>query len=376
MKDKFFSVLKDQYPGISDENSHLISENLISPFHITLPKSILEQGQKVVSKLYSLREDPSYQRDVLTSSPEASKHDPKNKSICMSYDFHIDSSQNLKLIEINTNAAFLLLGLHLYETKNLKLPIPDFSTKEIIDNIKEECQLSGNSSPKSIIITDSQPSEQRLYIEFLAFNNLFKKSGFQSDIVDIRDLKTPPDFVYNRHTDFYFKEPQSTLLREWFTKGQSTISPNPHEYALLADKKCLNLWSQNIPKYHLEQIEHNLLKSFQLEKQITPELWSQRKNLFFKPLQSFGSKMSYRGESISKKLLDQLLQQEEILAQEYCPPPTCNFKINGEEVELKYDLRFYAYKNRVQLVIARLYQGQVTNLKARYGGFACVEFIS
>lgn len=375
MKNKFFSVLKHHYPKLANNSTELISENLISPFHVRLPKSLLEQAQSVVNTLYSLRENTDYQSEVLKESPEAAQHNPCNKSICMSYDFHIDEKQNLKLIEINTNAAFLLLGLHLYETKEIKLPIADFSSDEIIADIKEECRLTGRLSPQKIVITDTQPSQQRLFIEFLAFQNLFEKNGFNSEILDINELKSPPDFIYNRSTDFYFEGPTSNLMKDWFTKNICTISPNPHEYALLADKKRLNEWTQNIEKYHLKSIEPYLLKSFKVDGQITPELWAQRKKLFFKPMQSFGSKMSFRGESISKKLLEQLLQEEQILAQEYCPPPSSVFKLENEDIELKYDLRFYAYKNRVQLVVARLYQGQVTNLKARHGGFACVEFI-
>jgi hypothetical protein len=374
MREKFFEVLKNHYPDLKASDAELVSENLISPFHISLPNSLLEQGKKVVSTLYSLREDPAYQQEVLANAPEAAKHNANNKSICMSYDFHIDENHNLKLIEINTNAAFLLLGLHLYEAKNIRLPIDDFSTKEIIANIKEECHLAGRATPKTIIITDNEPAQQRLYIEFLAFNNLFKKFGFQSDILDFNQLESPPDFVYNRHTDFYFNDPAANLIKKWFIDNQCTISPNPHEYALLADKERLNLWNQNIDKYKLSEIELHLLKSFKITGPISAELWSQRRKLFFKPMHSFGSKMSYRGESVSKKLLEQLIQQEEIMAQEYCPPPSSTFNINNENLEFKYDLRFYAYQDRVQLVVARLYQGQVTNLKARHGGFACVEF--
>jgi hypothetical protein len=293
----------------------------------------------------------------------------------MSYDFHIDNNQNLKLIEINTNAAFLLLGYHLYESKNINLPVPNFSADELIKNIYEECTLNRNISPKTISITDSEPEQQRLYIEFLAFHYLFKKHGFQSEIIDIKKLKNPPDFIYNRSTDFYFTEPQSALLKEWFTENLCTISPNPHEYALLADKKRMTEWVNNIEKYSLDHIKKNLLKSFKVEGPISPELWEQRKLLFFKPMQSFGSKMSYRGASVSKKLLEQLIQDEAILAQEYCPPQSLSFNINNETIEFKFDLRFYAYKEKVQLVVARLYQGQVTNLKSRHGGFACVEFI-
>jgi hypothetical protein len=42
---------------------------------------------------------------------------------------------------------------------------------------------------------------------------------------------------------------------------------------------------------------------------------------------------------------------------------------------MKYDLRCYAYQGKLQIVIARLYQGQTTNLKTTGGGFTIVKFI-
>ena len=41
-------------------------------------------------------------------------------------------------------------------------------------------------------------------------------------------------------------------------------------------------------------------------------------------------------------------------------------------MELKIDLRNYAYRGRVQLLTARLYQGQTTNFRTPGGGFAPV----
>jgi hypothetical protein len=375
MKQLFFEQLKKNYPELPNSSFSLISDNLISPFKVQLPKKILEQAKLVTEKLYSLRENPSYQKKILSGYNQHIQFDPKNKAICMSYDYHLDQDDNLKLIEINTNAAFLLLGIHLYEAQGLPSPIADFTNSEIIENILEEYRLAEKTDLSSITITDKNPEQQRLYIEFLAFHYLFKKNGFHSQILDIQNLNVPTDFIYNRHTDFYFESPQTEFLKNFYLEKRSVVSPNPHEYALLADKRRLMDWTNQVDEFHLKVIEPYLLKSFKMDNEIKPEIWTKRKNLFFKPMQSFGAKMSYRGESISRKLLEQLLQTEEILAQEYCPPPSRVFHYNNEDHELKFDLRFYAYKNRIQLAVARLYQGQVTNLKARYGGFACVEFI-
>ena len=44
----------------------------------------------------------------------------------------------------------------------------------------------------------------------------------------------------------------------------------------------------------------------------------------------------------------------------------------GASVDLKMDLRNYVYRGEVQLVTARLYQGQTTNFRTPGGGFAPV----
>ncbi len=41
-------------------------------------------------------------------------------------------------------------------------------------------------------------------------------------------------------------------------------------------------------------------------------------------------------------------------------------------MDLKVDLRNYVYRGRVQLIAARLYQGQTTNFRTPGGGFAPV----
>jgi hypothetical protein len=95
------------------------------------------------------------------------------------------------------------------------------------------------------------------------------------------------------------------------------------------------------------------------------ELWGQRKKLFFKPAQMYGGKAVYRGSSISRRVFLEMLERDYI-AQEFRPP--------GEWHGWKYDLRFYVYKDRIQQVCARLYQGQVTGFSTPGGGLARVIF--
>ena len=384
----YFSYLKNRFPNLPDFSPELISEKLISPYTLTLPKAVLEQAKLVVQQLYSLRENSEYYQSIFNSLPTVAQFDPGNKSICMSYDFHIDSIGNLKLIEINTNASFLLMGYFLYLCKELPLPVSDFNLEELKKNLIDESHLSGKLL-KNIAITDESPEKQRLFIEFLLYEQLFEEFGFTTQIADIRDFQlsnnnlylqnSKIDFIYNRSTDFYFEEEPSKVLYNAFSNGLAIFSPNPHEYALLADKQRLIDWSlavgsKDCPFKELLPIKNYLLKTDFLTRENSSDLWANRKKLFFKPLTSFGSKGTYRGDGLSRTYFEPLIDKK-YLAQEFCPPPKQIFESEGiDSTNFKYDLRFYAYRDRIQLAIARLYQGQVTNLQSPLGGFSPIIF--
>jgi hypothetical protein len=57
------------------------------------------------------------------------------------------------------------------------------------------------------------------------------------------------------------------------------------------------------------------------------------------------------------------------VAQELVPPSE---RRTGPESSMKVDVRNYVYAGKVQLLAARLYQGQTTNMRTAGGGFAPV----
>lgn len=386
LKAEFIQQLRNTFPGLQAKPlEELISDNLISPFSVELPSAVLEQAQKTVALLFSLREKKSYQAHYQSLIDEKGLQDPGNKSIMMSYDFHLDEQQNLRLIEVNTNAAFLALGHQMYAAKGHPLPISDFNLAEIGQNIRNELQLQGKSIPDRelrVAIIDEVPSQQRLFVEFLIYQELFTSFGWKSVIQDYRELfsSTAPDFIYNRYTDFFLTDSSSAPLRQGFLSKEICLSPNPYEYLLLADKQRMIDWLQpNFLESHgLSTEETRLLRtvlplSFDLSPEKAEEAWAQRKKLFFKPKNAFGSKFSYRGASISRKPFEEMLK-EDIIAQEFIPAPERTFITPEGPQNFKFDLRCYAYQGRLQLVLARIYQGQVTNLKTPYGGFATTLF--
>lgn len=385
LKTEFIQQLRSSFKGLENEPlESFVAENLISPFTIELPGHVLQQAQAIVASLFSLRGKKSYSAHYEDLIAMRGLKDPGNKSIMMSYDFHLDEMQNLKLIEVNTNASFLALGHEMYKARKIPLPVSDFSFDEIRQNILTEMQLQDKipASPFKVAITDDKPSEQRLFVEFLVYNELFKSWGWDSRIVDYRELfkNFSPEFIYNRYTDFFLSDDSSELLREQFLSRDVCLSPNPYEYLLLADKQRLIDWSQEgffeaqgLSETDIQLLRTAVPRSYDVARSSAEEIWSIRKKLFFKPKNAFGSKQSYKGSSISRKTFEDLLK-ENFIGQEYISASEQVFETPAGAQSFKYDLRCYAYQGRLQLVVARLYQGQVTNLRSPYGGFACVSF--
>ena len=101
------------------------------------------------------------------------------------------------------------------------------------------------------------------------------------------------------------------------------------------------------------------------------EWWNERKRYFFKPATGYGSKAAYRGDKLTRSTWEQILSRPYI-AQRIVAPSERTIRVADVEVPLKLDLRNYVYDGRVQLVAARLYQGQTTNFRTAGGGFAPV----
>lgn len=374
--------LRSTFAGLESQPlEDLVSDNLVSPFSVEIPDKILQQAKRAIELLFTLRERPSYIAHYQKQLAEKGLLDPGNKAIMMSYDFHVDENQNIKLIEINTNAAFLILGHQVYASKNHPLPVPDFSLAEIGDSIREELRLQGKASEDlKIAIIDENPSEQRLYVEFLAYRELFKSFGWDCHIKDFREVfeNFDPQFIYNRYTDFFLQEARSHALREKYLNREICLSPNPFEYFLLADKQRLIDWGQpgfleahGIAGTDLDLLRQTVPMSYDVCPAKSAEIWTDRKKMFFKPKNAFGSKQSYRGSSISRRAFDEMMGQD-MIAQEYVPAPEVIFETPEGPQAFKYDLRCYAYQGRLQLIVARVYQGQVTNLRTPYGGFTSV----
>jgi hypothetical protein len=187
------------------------------------------------------------------------------------------------------------------------------------------------------------------------------------------------DLVYSRLTDFYFVEPAHAVLREAWFNDAAVITPHPRAYALYADKRNLALLSDQDALAALDlgepdrQVLAQTVPLTRLVMDMDPDqLWADRKRYFFKPAQGFGSKAAYRGDKLTRKVFEGLLAQGDYLVQEFSPPGQRNVLVNGADNELKFDVRAYVYRGEIQLLAARVYQGQTTNMRTQGGGFSGV----
>jgi uncharacterized circularly permuted ATP-grasp superfamily protein len=100
-----------------------------------------------------------------------------------------------------------------------------------------------------------------------------------------------------------------------------------------------------------------------------PDLWQERKELFFKPSGGHGSKAVYRGDKLTKRVWQEVARGGYV-AQTLVRPSERLIMVDGEPQQRKVDVRLYTYQGTTLLGAARVYQGQTTNLQTPGGGFA------
>jgi uncharacterized circularly permuted ATP-grasp superfamily protein len=103
----------------------------------------------------------------------------------------------------------------------------------------------------------------------------------------------------------------------------------------------------------------------------TAQLWDERKELIFKPVNKFGGRGVLMGKSITRKRFAEL-EADSTLVQQLVPPSQV---VSREGESFKVDLRLFVYRDHLLGVGARLYQGQLTNLRTPGGGFAPVRIV-
>ena len=90
------------------------------------------------------------------------------------------------------------------------------------------------------------------------------------------------------------------------------------------------------------------------------------------PSAAFGSRAVYRGDKISRRKLDEIAGRPRLPRPAARRAGTARGRDDEGPRAMKFDVRAYAYRDEVLLLGARVYQGQVTNLRSPGGGFSAI----
>lgn len=327
---------------------------------------------------------PAWRAAALARAPEIARLTPRARGVFFGYDFHLDGGVP-QLIEINTNAGGGLLNAVLADARGGA----HAQEEAIVAMFREEWQLErGEQQLHTVAIVDDDPAGQYLYPEFLLFRGLLQRHGLDVRVMDaaaltwrdgaLRHGDTAIDLVYNRLTDFMLEQPAHAALREAWTHGAVVLTPHPPAYALYADKRNLALLSDAPALQRMgvaPEIVETLVRSVPRTVEVTAEnaetLWQERRKLFFKPVSGFGGRGAYRGEKLTRRVWQDILDGRYV-AQTFVPPGTHAVGDAAMPALLKMDIRYYVYAGVARLIAARLYQGQTTNFRTPQGGFAAV----
>lgn len=379
------------YEEMCRSRPHLFSDSVVFA-----GEGCLQRMADIVAAIESVVALPAYQERALARAPTIARRPVAARCVFLGYDFHLDTS-GPRLIEINTNAGGGLLNARLARAQRtccgpVAAVLPDGAEaveRAFVAMFREEWRLARGERPlRRIAIVDENPAGQYLGPEFELFRQLFEAAGIAAVVVDPAELAwdgerlvcrgETVDLVYNRLTDFMLETPASATLRAAYEADGVVVTPHPRAHALYADKRNLMLLSDEaqlieigVPAATRAVLLAGIPHTVAVTAADGERFWQERKRWFFKPAAGFGSRAAYRGDKLTKRVFDEILQGGYI-AQEIVPPSERRIEVASQPQDMKLDLRCYVYDGKVQLVAARLYQGQTTNFRTPGGGFASV----
>jgi len=398
--------------SIHERQPHLFSDTavFVSRDQAAVMSDVVAAVERVVALL-------GWAELALARAPAIARVDLGPRGGILGYDFHV-ADDGPKLIEINTNPGGLLLatalaaaGLACCEEVASLLggPFepawpgagPEGTPSEaahraareverhVVESFRAEHRAARGDRPlRFVAIVDDDPTAQYLHPEFLLYRALLEADGIETAIADPGELSHEAgrlrlgdravDLVYNRLTDFDLSAPSHAVLRAAYEAGDAVLVPHPRAHALWADKRNLVVLSDESALRSLgadaptiATLLQAVPRTREVEAGDGPRWWSERKRWFFKPVAGFGSRAAYRGDKLTRGVFDSILAGGYV-AQEIVPPSERMVEREGSLVPLKLDLRNWAWEGRVELVAARLWQGQTTNFRTPGGGFAPV----
>ena len=391
--------LQNQFVGAGNDLSAVPDlQHLFSNTPVFIPQTDVETMERIVQAIESAAELPLYRERVLSWAPEIASFDPGPIGAFMGYDFHL-GPDGPQLIEINTNAGGAFLNVVLaraqhrccdpsQQTAATKQALDGFEDA-VLDMFQQEWQRQRTDSMLSrLAIVDDTPETQFMFPEFQLAQTLLQARGIDTLILDPSELEyvdgaltaqgKPIDMVYNRLVDFALDAPAHEAIRRAYLDGAVVVTPNPRVHAFMADKRNLALLSEpqtlrdwGLSDADADYLEQAVPRTRLVSASDAAELWSTRRELFFKPVAGHGSKGVYRGSKLTRRVFENILNGGYI-AQEFVPAGERSLKIDGTVTMRKVDIRLYTYAGKRLLTAARVYQGQATNFRTPGGGFAPV----
>lgn len=369
---------------------HLFSDTtvFVADAHLQFMADLIAAIERVVALA-------PWRERVFAHAPEIARYSPRAAGVFLGYDFHL-GAEGPRLIEINTNAGGGLLNAKLLRAQRAccaqlasKPVVEAMAESDFVAMFRTEWRLARGDQPLCrIAIVDEAPAGQFLASEFELFRQLFEANGVSAVVSDPGELSFDGkqlfcggqvvDLVYNRLTDFSLEYPQNAALRDAYLADAIVLTPHPHAHALYADKRNLVALTDEawLTQIGIGETDRRLLatgipRTEEVSAENTEGFWSSRKQWFFKPAAGYGSKAAYRGDKLTKRVFAEI-SRGGYIAQALVAPSERRLLVDGVEQDLKLDLRNYVYQGKVQLVSARLYQGQTTNFRTPGGGFAAV----
>lgn len=371
--------------------------NLFSRVAVFVSDETRRAMQGVIDAVERVVELPAYRALALAAAHPHARVVSAARGAFLGFDFHL-SDAGPQLIEINTNPGGGLLNAVLRQAQRACCePIADAlgvsnderAAARFLAMFKAEHERARPGvALKRVAIVDDDPTGQFLYPELVLFQRLFEAAGIEALICDARELEVREgalcwqgqaiDLVYNRATDFDLAEPEHAALARAYVEQLAVVTPHPHAYALYADKQRLITLSDAAKLRELGAsaedaalLARHVPQTVRVTEAERERFWAERKQWFFKPEQGYGGKAAYRGDKLTKGTFARLLA-ERYVAQRIVPPSARVLAVDGEDRALKLDVRCFAYEGYVQLICARLYEGQTTNFRTTGGGFAPV----
>ncbi len=380
-----------------------LPEGLVSGSVVFVEAKHVQAMDRTIELITRVVRSAAFEERIVSAAPAIARAPQPTTGGVLGFDFHLGAPEP-QLIEINTNPGGLLVSLELARAATAycdclteplavmsaaAVPLAAFEER-VVEGFRAEFGRARGPTPlRTIAIVDDTPAGQYLLPEFMLYRRLLEQAGHRVLIADAADARIEGnvvtvggetvDLVYNRCTDFYFEEERHAALREAYQRCLAVLTPHPAAHARWADKRVL-AWLRDesllrlagLSDAEMAHLSATIPHTEVVETAHGADLWARRKGLFFKPADGFGGKAAYRGDKLTRKAFEHVLAHRYV-AQVVAPTSTRRVPLEeGEEADLRVDVRNFAAGGETWLRAARLYRGQTTNFRTAGGGFAPV----